>query len=203
MELRIYKNEALEIRSSEGEPSVVSGFGVIYDREIELFPGYMEKIRAGSLRKSINSGSEIKSFFNHDSGYVLATTKSNPPLAIMDTDKGLRFEAPIPPTSYGKDLEINLERKNVKGASFAFTIDKDGDILTRDEKGVYHREVISAQLFEVGPVTNPAYPQAKVGLRSFDDIRADAELRCHTEEKEEDNTHEINCDFITITEGGY
>jgi len=171
VEHRVLEIEEIEIRASgeSQEQRFVSGVGIVYNKEVEIWPGFREKIRNGAFSDTLKSGAEVKSFFNHDPNQVLATTKSNPALTIEDTDKGMRFEAPIPPTTYGKDLEINLDRKNVRGASFSFSVDDEGDIVTRDEKGVYHREIVKATIYEIGPVTNPAYPQTKVGLRSAEE----------------------------------
>ena len=186
IENRFIETDEIEIRSSEGESDqkYVSGIGVVYNREVEIWDGYKESIRSGAFEGALSSGKEIKSFFNHRADFVLSTTKSDPKLEVEDTPNGLRFKSPIPPTSYGEDLKINLERKNVRGASFSFSVPEDGDIVTRDEKGVYHREIIKADIYEVGPVTNPAYPQTKVGLRSKEDVLKEMEERCKEEKKE-------------------
>lgn len=183
IENRFLETEEIEIRAVPGtgdeEQRYVSGIGIVYDKEVEIWPGLREKIRAGAFDASLKSGAEIKSYFNHRADFVLATTKSSPALELEDTATGLRFKAPIPPTTYGKDLAINLERKNVRGASFSFSIDDDGgDIVTRDKNGVVHREIVKGTIYEVGPVTNPAYPQTKVGLRDAEEAYKEAEARC-------------------------
>jgi len=170
-EKRFYETKDIEIRSYDDkeEERFVEGYGVVYDREVEIWPGFREKIRPGAFEKSIRNSSEIKSFFNHNPNYVLATTRSKPSLMLEDSEKGLRFKAPIPPTSYGDDLRVNLERKNIRGASFSFTVDPGGEILTRDENGVLHREITEGEIYEVGPVTNPAYSRTTASLRSEED----------------------------------
>lgn len=174
IEKRFIETDEIEIRSTTpdggNEQKSVSGVGIVYNREAEIWPGFFERIKPGAFTRSISSNREIKSFFNHDPNAVLSTTRSDPKLTIEDTAAGLRFDSPIPPTTYGNDLKINLERKNVRGASFSFSVNDEGDIITRDEKGVYHREIISGELYEVGPVTNPAYPQTKVGLRGVETL---------------------------------
>ncbi|GBU21072.1 peptidase [Fibrobacteres bacterium R8-0-B4] len=168
-----------ELRESEAEKErFVEGLGVAYGREVELFPGFFETIRAGALSRAVNGDAEIKCFFNHDPTFVLATTRSKPPLELADTPQGVRFRAAIPDTSYGRDLIENLRRRNVRGASFSFRVDKDGDIVTRDDNGNYHREITSAKLYEIGPVTNPAYRQTSAKLRDDGELAAEAEARC-------------------------
>jgi HK97 family phage prohead protease len=190
----------------EGSPdqNYVSGVGIVYDRETEIWPGYMEKIRKGAFERTLSSGDEIKSFFNHQASMVLSTTRSKPKLELEDRDDGLHFNSPIPPTSYGNDLRVNLERKNVRGASFSFDIGDGGDIITRDEKGVYHREIVKATLYEIGPVTNPAYRQTKVGLRSEEDVAKDIEKRFaeKTPCRDESGEIEIVNHFLSTVERG-
>lgn len=177
---RFRESDTLEMRSSqvegEDEQRFVNGVGIVYNQEVEIWPGYMEQIEAGAFTETLNSGAEIKSYFNHDASQVLSTTKSDPKLEIKDTSEGLEFSSPIPPTSYGEDLAVNLDRKNVRGASFSFTVDED--TLLEDENGVYHRTIKKATLFEVGPVTNPAYPQTEVGLRDKESILQEMKERC-------------------------
>lgn len=159
--------EKIEVRADGDTEKRVSGYGIVYDRETEIFPGYKERIRGGAFTKSIaDTGAEIKSFFNHDPDQVLSTTRSEPALKLTENKSGVKFDSPIPPTTYGNDLIINLTRGNVKGASFAFTVNADGDVWREDGNGVIHREITSATLYEVGPVTNPAYTQSSAALRS-------------------------------------
>ncbi len=156
----------LEIRSDgEGEEKKAVGIGIVYDEWTELFPGFKERI----LRGSVKHEKTVKSFFNHDPSMVLSTTRSKPALELNDTDKGLEFVSPIPPTSYGKDLIVNLERGNVKGSSFAFSVPKDGQ-KTWEEDNVYYREIKKLNLFEIGPVTDPAYIQTSAQLRTAEDV---------------------------------
>ncbi len=154
-----------EIRS-DGENKTVSGLGIVYDQWTEIWPGYMERINKGAVIRA----SEVKSFINHDPDKVLSTTQSNPSLRLNDTESGLEYVSPIPPTTYGDDLAVNLERGNIRGSSFSFTIEEGGEKVTRDEDGTYRREISKLMLYEVGPVTNPAYIQTTAHKRSADSL---------------------------------
>ena len=148
----------------EGSRSV-AGLGIVYDRFVEIWPGYREKIARGA----VTMAGVVKSYFNHDPSNVLSTLDSNPPLELRDTEGGLEYVSPIPPTSYGRDLEVNLERGNVKGSSFAFDVPKGGDKWSEDENGIIQREITKLNLYEVGPVTDPAFVQTTAALRSAHD----------------------------------
>lgn len=214
-ELRyIPMDDAQEVRSDgdDGEKKAV-GMGIVYDTWTELFPGYKERIMPGAVKRD----KIVKSFFNHDPSMVLSTTKSKPPLELNDTDKGLEFISPIPPTSYGNDLMINLERGNVKGASFAFSVPDDGQ-KRWEEDGVYYREIRKLTLYEIGPVTDPAYMSTSANLRSAEDVHKEflaakaqesAEARAAEEAAEEErqkqelaakNQREFNMRMIRMRE---
>jgi len=184
----IVKN--VEIRKSENgegeektEQRFVSGLGAVFGVEQKIWDGFYETIRAGAFDDSLKSGDVIKSYFNHDANQVLATTSSTPKLELKSDSEGLHFEAPIPPTTYGEDLTVNLERGNVAGASFSFTIDED--IMIIDEEDNYRREIVKATLYEVGPVTNPAYEMAEVGLRDKDSSMEEFRARIEKQKDEE------------------
>ena len=158
----------IEIRTEEGEEAEerkVAGIGIIYDDWSELWPGYRERIRKGAVQKA----DVVKSYFNHDPDKVLATTRSKPALELRDGKTGMEFITPIPPTSYGNDLAINLERGNVTGASFAFSVPEDGD-KRWDEDGVFYRDIKKLTLYEIGPVSDPAYISTSAQLRCAEDI---------------------------------
>ena len=184
-----FRTVSTEIRANEkdGELGGVAGLGLVYGVESEIFPGYMECIRKDAFKESIERkrNRPIKSYFNHDPNQVLATTSSDPPLVIKNTDDGIAYEAEIPDTSYGRDLAVNLERRNVEGSSFAFSVEEDDD--WKDENGVIHREIIKGEIYELGPVTDPAYIQAPANLRSAtevaEEIKAEIELRQKNKEE--------------------
>ena len=190
IEERLVCVDDIEVRT-EGDTekqSYAVGYGIMYDREVEIWPGFREKNRNGAFSEHVRSGAEIKSFYNHASSQVLATTKSDPVLYLEDTDKGMRYKAPIPPTSYGNDLIVNLQRKNVRGSSFQFNIADEGEVITIDEKGVIHREITKGVLYEIGPVTNPAYPSTTAALRSAE--ASFEECKSKLDKRESDKTAE-------------
>lgn len=152
-----------EVRSAgEGDDVRAVGLGVVYDRWEELWPGYRERILPGAVKLADN----VKSYFNHDPNMVLSTTESDPPLKVRETDDGFEYDSPIPPTSYGRDLAVNLERRNVKGSSFTFSVPRGGDKVWEDEDGVFHREISELILYEIGPVTDPAFVSTTADVRS-------------------------------------
>lgn len=159
-----YENRSVFNDQGE-EQNFVSGIGIVYNSTTEIYPGVFESIAPGAFAESLSNFRTVKSFINHNPTKILSTTRSEPSLEILDGEQFLEFNAPIPPTTYGNDLIINLKRGNIKGASFSFTISENGDHYKKLPDGSLHRTITEAEIYEVGPVTNPAYEQTSVDLR--------------------------------------
>lgn len=160
-----YKNRF--VLSEDGDrQDFVEGVGIVYNSRTEIYPGVYEIIATGAFSESLSRNRTIKSFINHNPTKILSTTRSEPALEILDGENFMEFIAPIPPTSYGKDLVVNLERGNIRGASFSFTIADNGDHYKKLSDGSLLRTITEAEIYEVGPVTNPAYEQTEVNLRN-------------------------------------
>lgn len=163
-----------EVRMETADDSTkIIGAGAVYNKRSQDLGGFFEIIREGAFKNSLEEGREIKSFYNHDPSMVLGTTASEPPLVINDDKRGLHYEVEIPDTSYGNDLRENLKRKNVTGSSFSFVATDDN--WYKDDSGATVREIIAAELFELGPVTNPAYLPTSAQLRSLQDKKDEFE----------------------------
>ena len=173
-----------EVRMEE-ESNRIIGAGAVYNKRSQDLGGFVEIIRAGAFTGSLEGGREIKAFYNHDPNQILGTTKSDPPLTVRDSDDGLVYDVEIPDTSYGRDLRENLKRKNINGSSFQFRTLEDN--WYKDDEGVTVRELLSAELIEVGPVTNPAYLPTTAQMRSLYDKKEEFESRdAEIKQKEEE-----------------
>lgn len=164
VEVRALPLTEIELREEDGKGAVLKGQGIPYNKRSQPIGNFIEIIKPGAFTKSLKRGHEIKAFINHDPSMVLATTESKPPLKLSEAKDGVRYELEIPDTSYGEDLQKNVAAKRVKGSSFAF-----GTVLDRwrqDADGTNIREVLEAELYELGPVTNPAYLETGVQMRS-------------------------------------
>jgi HK97 family phage prohead protease len=199
MEIRAINIDEVKIGKVDEFP-VVEGYGIVYDQEVELLPGFFEKVSRKAFTKSLAKRDVIKSYFNHDSEKVLSTTNSNPPLTFRDDEKGLYYISPIPPTTYGEDLKINLQRKNVSGSSFAFIV-SDEDWEERKD-GTIHRNIREGEIFEIGPVTDPAYVQTGAALRTtkelYESRKRTTEETVNVEKIKKNKIDEDNLAFQTL-----
>jgi HK97 family phage prohead protease len=105
---------------------------------------------------------------------VLARTK-NETMRLEDSADGLKFDADTDPeTSIGRDVPRMIDRGDVDGCSFSFTVRKDSWSDEYDEAGRYvntFRKIQDVDLYDVGPVTFPAYDATSVGTRDDRGLR--------------------------------
>jgi len=123
--------------------------------------GMREKIAKGAFENSI-AKDDVRMLWNHDPNFVLARNKAGT-LTLKEDSKGLYFEAIPPDTQWAKDLLVTIKRGDVTQNSFGFIIlDDDWD---ENEEGMRIRTLKKVKLFDVSPVTYPAYPQTELHIR--------------------------------------
>jgi HK97 family phage prohead protease len=142
---------------------------------------FVERLDPGAFgivseRRGRKKPLETRALWNHDPNYPLARYPGT--LRMTVDEVGLRYEFPVPDTSYGRDIASNIRAGIVKGSSFSFTVPSGGDSwAVEDGRSVRTIQRIDS-LLDVGPVTFPAYPDAdvKVAQRSFDQYRQQQEV---------------------------
>jgi HK97 family phage prohead protease len=115
---------------------------------------------------------ETRALWNHDANFPLARYPGT--LRMNVDDIGLRYEFPVPDTSYGRDLAANIDAGIVRGSSFSFQIAPGGEAWSVEDGRSIRTVTKIDSLIDVGPVTFPAYPDADVSVaqRSFDAFRS-------------------------------
>lgn len=155
-ELRVEKR-------AEGEMPKVNGYAVVWDSlSVELW-GFREKVKRGAFADSIAAGDDVRALWQHDVNYVLGRTKSGT-LRLVEDDHGLAVEIDPPDTPLVRSFLTSIERGDVDQMSFAFRATDDRWDIDANEQWV--RTVLRAKLYDVSPVTYPAYPATEVGLRA-------------------------------------
>lgn len=161
-ERRAFPFGAVEVRAAGDGPPRLVGYAAVFDRPSEDLGGFVEVIRRGAFSKTIQEA-DIRALWNHDPNYVLGRTKSGT-LSLMEDDHGLRIEVVPPDTTWARDLMETIRRGDVDQMSFGFRPIRDR--WQTDERGQVTRELLEVALFDVSPVTFPAYPQTEVQVRS-------------------------------------
>lgn len=113
-------------------------------------------------RKSL----ETRALFNHDPNHVLGRYPDT--LRLRVDEEGLRYEVLLPESR--QDILELIQRGDIRGSSFSFTVAEDGEEWSVEEGRSVRRITKIAELYDVGPVTYPAYPDThvEVAKRSFD-----------------------------------
>lgn len=165
---RRYVNAKIELRGTDAEP-VVSGYAARFNELSEELWGFKEKIAQGAFSEAIR-GADIRALFNHDPSQIVARTKNNT-LKVWEDEYGLRYEfTPNMKTTAGRDLVEHLRRGDIDQSSFAFSM--EGGVEEWDDSGDMPVRILKkiGRLYDVSPVTYPAYPSTSVGLRSAEEI---------------------------------
>ena len=155
-ETRFFNIES-RLDSKEGR-DVVIGHAAVFNSLSEDLGGFREKIQPGAFDDVLDN--DVRAYFNHDPNFLLGRVSAGT-LRLGVDEKGLRYELDIPNTSAGRDLKENMRLGNITQSSFAFTLGKDGDSWERNEEGNDIRIIHKVdRLYDVSPVSLPAYPSA-------------------------------------------
>lgn len=170
--------EPVEARAEDGSRKIV-GYGAVFNSRTVIGEDFEEEIAPNAFANSIKG--DVRSFFNHNPELILGRTKSGT-LRIEEDERGLRYEVDLPDTQAGRDLQVSMDRGDVDGSSFMFRVKRDKWELR--DGALPLRTIQEVELYEVGPVTIPAYDDAKVALRSLEEARsrAEQEIKEHNRE---------------------
>lgn len=168
----------IEIRSG-GELRAVSsnrltGYAAVFNKLSQDLGGFVEQIRSGAFSKSLNDGEPIRALYEHDNNKLLGNTRSGT-LKLFEDKKGLRFELDLPATTYAQDLGVLVERGDIAGMSFGFTVRQGGDNW-EVRSGILTRDLIDIRLSEITVTSNPAYLDTTVAVRSMEAWQKDQYL---------------------------
>lgn len=161
-EIRTFPVRDIEIRAAADEPYFeFRGYAAVFDSWSDDLGGFREQIKRGAFKDVLND--DVVMLWNHDMDQPLARGEN---LTLTEDPTGLKVEARIrADLSYGGDLRINLEEGTVSQMSFAFSGTDEEWVETED--GFLERTIKRfKRLFDVSPVTVPAYPATSAGLRS-------------------------------------
>lgn len=168
IERRFYADTP-EVRATDDDgKKVLRGTGIVFNSWSEDLGGFREMILPEAV-DGIFDDADVRSFFNHDPSYILGRTKSG--TMRLDVKKaGVGYEVDLP--SSRSDVHESVARGDVDGSSFMFTVADGGDTWT-SRGGVLERKVHKfGNVFEMGPVSMPAYRKATVSARALAHVRS-------------------------------
>lgn len=140
---------------------------------------FLERTVKGAFKRTISAhwraakgrgGDTVKVLFNHGFDYNIGDKPVSVPEVLEEREDSPHLEGPLFDTSYNRDLEPLL-RAGAYGSSFMFEVlgekwDREPEKSEHNPEGLPERTITEVRLFEAGPVTWPANPEATAGLRS-------------------------------------
>lgn len=166
VERRIVEIETpdMEMRVSFDGPrkGVITGYAAVFNQPTQLWEGFREQVAPGAFKSAIGRD-DVRALWNHNPDYVLGRTKSGT-LTLSEDERGLKYEIIPPDTTWARDLQTLIKRHDVSQSSFGFSITKE-NVQRQDEGKQVLRTILDVKLFDVSPVTFPAYKDTEVKVR--------------------------------------
>lgn len=163
----------LELRKV-GDDVFLDGLGAVYynaakpeETQYRLWTNVWERMMPGVFDKALSRPDDVRCLFNHNVDVVLGRSVSQT-LTLKTDPAGLRFSTKLPNDIDGQRVAEKIRRGDVSGCSISFIAD---EVVWREEGDNTYREILSVRLYDVGPVTFPAYTGTDVTLAK----------RCHGE----------------------
>ena len=157
-----------EVRASE-DGNTLFGYGAVFNEPtvIDSWEGRFEEVIApGAFAKTIKErGNKIKILFNHGFDPQIGDKPLGKPTELKEDERGLYVEVPLDDTSYNKDIKASLASGALDGMSFRFSVTKE-QWDESDERDLPLRTIQEVKLYELGPVTFPAYEATTAGVRA-------------------------------------
>ena len=157
---------ASEVRVADGEDGLphIRGYGAVFGEWSEPIFDFTEIIEPGAFTKTLKKA-DVRSLWNHDPNYILGRNKAKT-LKLVQDERGLAYDATPPDAQWARDLLVSIKRGDVTQSSFGFRVIKDEWTQPEKSGGKVTRRLIELELFDVGPVTFPAYPQTSAEARA-------------------------------------
>lgn len=185
----------MEIRSFSEEramPTVVDertieGYAVVFEKESRVMFDkqknrfFVEVIKRGAVTEDDLKNWDVKALMEHDKSRLLARSYNGSGTLQLSVDNyGVKYRFEAPKTVEGDNAVEMIRRKDIFGSSFSFTAnEKENVSYKKKEDGILLREVSRLnKIYDVSPVSDPAYFGTDVNVRSldgfFDDIPSES-----------------------------
>ena len=156
----------LQLRSSDTE-NVLEGYAAVFNQDADIGGWFRERIRPGAFTDTLKRNDQVYALFNHDPSQVLGVNFKSDGTAggvkLHEDRTGLRTTIRPIGTDIGERVSQMVREGVIDKMSFAFV--SEDEVWIR-ENGVDIREITRAKLYDVSPVTYPAYSGTSIGARA-------------------------------------
>lgn len=190
IERRTIAIKELRVAQKDDAP-VIEGYAAVFNQLSEDLGGFREQIKPGAFADTI-AADDIRALWNHDSNYVLGRNVAGT-LELEEDSHGLKIRVTPPDTQWARDLVVSIKRGDVDQMSFGFRTVSDSwhkqdDYMVRDLEKV--------KLYDVSPVTYPAYPQTVVSARDILQAHTDASQAAVADESDAEARAQARLDVM-------
>jgi len=158
-----------EMRAEQKEDGKGEIFGrpIVYEQKTDL--GFFDEVIAKGALDRANL-KDVRLLVNHDTSMIpLARSRNNnanSTMQLMPDDEGLGFRADLDleNNSDARNLYSAIERGDISGMSFMFTVDGEA---WEDLDSEHPTRILTSisNVFEISAVTWPAYESTSIGVR--------------------------------------
>ena len=165
---------AMDVAELRADDEKIRGYAAVFNKLSDpMLGGMREVIAPGAFEKALPR-SDIRALWNHNPDFVLGRSK-NGTLEVIEDERGLSVAIDPPNTSFARDAVESIRRGDVNQMSFMFTVAKNGDEWTEENGKVLRTVRQFDRIYDVSPVTFPAYPQTSVQMRELVDAAFDVD----------------------------
>jgi HK97 family phage prohead protease len=171
-ERRTFTGTVIARAEGENMPKEIGGIAAVINSVTDL--GYFEEvIMPGAFDNALSKDYDIRCLFNHEAELILGRTKASTCNVFVNADGNLEYTW-VP--DYENPTHVSVVRSIMRGditqSSFAFTI-KEQTWSDSTKYGTMGKRTIQVidELFDVSPVTYPAYQDTEADARSLAALR--------------------------------
>ncbi len=164
------RSKPCEFRTEQQEEGKqrADGVAILYEETTVLYEDdsirYEEVITRGAAEESLKKD-DVRAVWNHNYDIVLGRSSAGT-LSLEEKEDGVHVGIDFPDSQEGRDKYESVSRGDVNQMSFGFDILKEDVSDDRSgEKRIIRSRVDKIKLWEVSPVTFPAYENTSINAR--------------------------------------
>jgi HK97 family phage prohead protease len=156
------KHEVRSIDNEEEDEYIITGYAAKYNSETDL--GYIREVIMPNAFDEVLQD-DVRALLNHDESSILGRTKSGT-LRIWADGIGLGYEVKLDKRNTDHmNTYYSIQRGDISQSSFAFIVKEQS--WEKGEQTNLRKIMKVERLFDVSPVTYPAYNDTSVASRSM------------------------------------
>ena len=153
--------------AGDNDKPTIEGDAAVFNQETQIGFWFREMIAPGAFKRVLSEKPDVVAALNHNWDQILGRTTAGT-LSLEETNEALRYSIDInPEDTEAMNTYRKVKRGDVSQASFAFTVRAEEWINPPKPEELPLRIIKEVdQLYDVGPCTFGAYPEASASARS-------------------------------------